>query len=400
MRVTLIASDEATAPLYRVRILAQVLARVAEVEVVGFNTQPDQTDPLAPRDFPYRQVSARRWPLFAADARALARTITGDVLYAMKARPTSLGVALAVGRLTGKPVAVDVDDWEPYMVAPFSRHAIKNLTYSLPRLHDPNAWPYTWLADRLVVAADAVTVVSRFFERLHGGLWLPQLVDTARWDPALFPRARARARFGLGSGPVAAFVGIAQPNKGTGDLLAALQAQSDPDWTLLLAGPPTPHALELAAADRRVTLTGTLAPRDAPWAVAAADVVVLPQRPEPASAGQVPIKLVEAMAMAKPVVATAVSDIPEILALPQSGSQPRLQPGQEPCGWAVPAGDGRTDLLAAAVLNALVNPEAALRRGMSARKRVQSQFSYEFGAGILRALLGELAGKRWRDASG
>lgn len=392
MRVTLISSDESTAPLYRVRILAQVLARVAEVEVVGFNMHPEGTDPLAPRDFPYREIPARHWPRFAADARALAREIQGDVLYAMKARPTSLGVALAVGRLTGRPVAVDVDDWEPYMVAPFSRHAVKNLAYSLPRLRDPNAWPYTWLASRLVAAADGVTAVSRFFQRIHGGLWLPQLVDTARWDPARHPVAEARARLHLAgreTGQVVAFVGIAQPNKGTGDLLAALRSLPDPRWTFLIAGPPTPHARDLAAADRRVVLTGTLPPGDAPWAVAAADVVVLPQRPEPASVGQVPIKLVEAMAMAKPIVATAISDIPEILGIPDA---------ETPCGWAVPP--GRPELLAAAIRHALGAPAAAAKRGMAARKRVQTRFSYDAGADILRALLGGLEERRWRDAAG
>lgn len=390
MRVTLLASDEATAPLYRVRILAQVLERVAEVEVLGFNLGPHHADPLAPRDFPYHETRARRWPHFAVDARALARRATGDVLYAMKARPTSLGVALAVGRLSGRPVAVDVDDWEPYMVAPYSRHAVKNLAYSLPRLGDPNAWPYTWLASKLVAAADGVTVVSRFFQRLYGGTWLPQLVDTRRWDPARHPAERARQRFGLGRGAVVAFVGIAQPNKGTGDLLAALRTLPDPAWTLLIAGPPTPHACELAAADSRVVITGTLAPSEAPWAVAAADVVVLPQRAEPASAGQVPIKLVEAMAMARPIVATAVSDIPEILGIG----------GDEPCGWVIPPLAGRCDSLCATVQAVLRDREGAARRGAAARKRAQERFSYEAGADILRELMGRLESRRSRNGAG
>ena len=35
MRITLIASDESTAPLYRVRLLARVLAQRFDVEVLG-----------------------------------------------------------------------------------------------------------------------------------------------------------------------------------------------------------------------------------------------------------------------------------------------------------------------------------------------------------------------------
>jgi glycosyltransferase involved in cell wall biosynthesis len=42
-----------------------------------------------------------------------------------------------------------------------------------------------------------------------------------------------------------------------------------------------------------------------------ADVVMLPQRPGPISAGQMPTKIPEAMAMGIPVISTSISDIPE-----------------------------------------------------------------------------------------
>ena len=50
-----------------------------------------------------------------------------------------------------------------------------------------------------------------------------------------------------------------------------------------------------------------------PAIVAAAHVVVVPQRDTPVARAQFPIKLTDGMAMAKPVLATRVGDIPEIL---------------------------------------------------------------------------------------
>ncbi|MBU6429930.1 MAG: hypothetical protein KGR26_13030, partial [Cyanobacteria bacterium REEB65] len=87
MKVTVLASDEATAPLYRVRTIARLLERFAEVEVLGFCSNHDRLDPGRPRDFPYREFPCPPWPAFAMAARDLAKAVSGDVLYAMKARP-------------------------------------------------------------------------------------------------------------------------------------------------------------------------------------------------------------------------------------------------------------------------------------------------------------------------
>ncbi|NJN13616.1 MAG: glycosyltransferase family 4 protein, partial [Richelia sp. RM1_1_1] len=50
-----------------------------------------------------------------------------------------------------------------------------------------------------------------------------------------------------------------------------------------------------------------------PDIVAAADVIVVPQRDTPAALAQFPLKLTDGMSMAKPILATRVGDIPDIL---------------------------------------------------------------------------------------
>lgn len=47
--------------------------------------------------------------------------------------------------------------------------------------------------------------------------------------------------------------------------------------------------------------------------VAAAHIVVVPQRDTPPTRARFPLKLTDGMAMAKPVLATRVGDVPEIL---------------------------------------------------------------------------------------
>jgi glycosyltransferase involved in cell wall biosynthesis len=48
--------------------------------------------------------------------------------------------------------------------------------------------------------------------------------------------------------------------------------------------------------------------------VAAADIVIVPQRASLTAQAQFPIKLTDGMAMAKPIISTRVGDIPKILA--------------------------------------------------------------------------------------
>lgn len=364
MKITLIASDESSAPLYRVRLLARMLMRRFEVEVLGFHFRADDLDPLAPRDFPYRGFSARAWPGFFQDARSLAREVSGDLIYAMKPRPSSYGVALALGALRSRPVVVDVDDWEPFMIHPYSKYPLKNAAYALPRLLLPNNYLATMVMDRLIGRAAGITTVSTHFQKRYGGMLAPQYVDTDHFDPARYPREAMRARYGLDDLKVAVFLGIAQPNKGVGEILGAFELMGcRRDWRLLVVGPRTPYAQELAAKDDRVILLGTQPPDAAPGFLGMADLVVLPQRPEPASAGQMPMKLYEAMAMALPVVSTAVSDIPSLL---------------DGCGRVVPPGDPMA--LAGAIQELLDHPEEARALGQSARRRIQQAFSYATGA--------------------
>jgi glycosyltransferase involved in cell wall biosynthesis len=91
--------------------------------------------------------------------------------------------------------------------------------------------------------------------------------------------------------------------------------------------------------------------------VAACDVIALPTQRDP-----FPIALLEAMALAKPVVATGVGGIPEMIASGESG-------------FVVPPDD--IDAFASAVLQLLQNDGLRERVGCAARQRLQSRFSLD-----------------------
>jgi glycosyltransferase involved in cell wall biosynthesis len=141
----------------------------------------------------------------------------------------------------------------------------------------------------------------------------------------------------------------------------------DPRTRLLVVGAdPSPRGREMSDDLRRrcggrLVLHPPQPFQDAPRALAAADVVAIPSRPSQASQGQMPAKVFDAMAMAKPVVATAVSDLPEVL---------------EGCGRTVAGAD--PGALAAALQELLADP--ALRREMGKRARARCVERYSHAA--------------------
>jgi glycosyltransferase involved in cell wall biosynthesis len=122
-----------------------------------------------------------------------------------------------------------------------------------------------------------------------------------------------------------------------------------------------------------VRLVGEIPFDEVPRHLVAADVVAVPQRATTDTLGQVPAKLVDAMALARPIVATAVSMIPEML---------------DGCGVVVPPGDVRA--LADGVRRLLDDPAAAAALGRRARARCQASYSFVAARATLFPLIERL----------
>ncbi len=175
-------------------------------------------------------------------------------------------------------------------------------------------------------------------------------------DASIFhPRSRTEARAALGIDPDArlvVYVGRLVPEKGLRELLdaCAVLVREDPRLQLALVGEgPMRGEIDarLAALPAlRIRLPGAQGPTDVARWMAAADVVTLPSYSE----GH-PNVLVEALACGRPVVATPVGGIPEVV--------------DADCGVLVPARDAAA--LAEGLRAALARrwDEAALSRRFS-----------------------------------
>lgn len=370
MKVSVVASDLSDNATGRAELLARLLAVRWEVEVVGPQFGPAIWGPVQGGSIRYRAVRADRSPAFARAVGRLLDLVGGDVIVASKPRPTSFGLALLACRRRPRPLVLDIDDWE---VGFFLRGGGWGCVGRALNLTDPNGLAWTWLAERLVGRAHAVTVASRFLERRFGGTLLPHVRDTEAWDPARWDRAAARAALGVGARPVVMFLGTPRAYKGVDDLVDAVARLGGRAVLVLVGADLAGAAARRWAAAPHVLVRGPVPFDEVPRWLVAADVVAVPQRATADTVGQVPAKLFDAMALGRPIVSTAVSMIPEIL---------------DGCGLLVPPGD--PPALAGALQRLLDHPDEAAALGRRARERCEARYSFRAARATLVPLVERL----------
>ncbi len=360
MKVSVLCFDVSDNAAGRAHLLAQLLAPIAEVEVVGPRHGAGVWPPVAANGVRYVSVPTRRIASFAGALPDLLRAADGDLLYASKPRLGSAGLGLLKRRLGGRPLLLDIDDWE---VGFFLRGGVWGTVGRAVNWANPRGLPWTWLMERAARSADAITVASRFLQERFGGTLIPHVRDTDAWRPGLDDPTTVRAQLDATGKRVVMFLGTAREHKGVDDLVTAVAALARPDLVLALVGtaPDGSTGRRLRARLPALRLIPAIAFSEVPRYLEAADVVVVPQREGPDTRGQVPAKLFDAMALARPIVATRVSMIPEIL---DGGG----------CGVLVSPGDPVA--LGAAIERLASDPEKARELGARARERCVARYSF------------------------
>ena len=365
MRITVLSHDLSTNAGRRTHRLAGAARMFADVKLIGPASR-SHTWLDVPGEPWIHTVRKRRWPDFHASFEELVEAADGDVLIPVKPHIASFAVALVASELRGVPVILDVDDLD-VALAPRSRWAADPAMTDLSR---PKSPVFVSLLTKAIGAADAVTVCCGALRERFGGTVVPQPVDTALFDPDRTDRERARRELGF-DGPTVLFPGVPRPHKGL-ELLADAVARV-PGARLAVTCRPE----DLAGpgwAGRPISRVGIVPYPSAPALYAAADVVAIAQLDDEAAHHQMPLKAVDAMAMGRPVVASAVSDLPQVL---------------DGCGRLVPPGDGAA--LAAALGELLADRAQARELGDRARARCLERYSYERVGEQLAGIAGSVA---------
>ncbi|MEW5734590.1 MAG: glycosyltransferase [Thermodesulfobacteriota bacterium] len=227
-----------------------------------------------------------------------------------------------------------------------------------------------------------VVAVSEGYAEYLAGMGVPRerlrvvrnAIDPKAFTAGVPGREEARRLLGLtGDGPLIVTAGRLSPEKGHKDLLQAIALLSGrvPGARLSVLGAgPMQGELEAEARDRalsQVVFHGFR--KDAPLFYSAMDLFVLPSRTE-----GLPNVLLEAFAFARPVAATAVGGVAEVV---EDGVS----------GLVVPA--GRPELLSAAMEKILLSPGRGASLGEAGLAGIRERFSFAVQAEALERVYAE-----------
>lgn len=248
---------------------------------------------------------------------------------------------------------------------------------------------YDRLCDRVVTTGEVIR--KQFIQRL--GLpptkvtSIPTGIDLARFHPSRADPMRVRNELGLDRRiPLVAMIGVLRSWKGHLVFLRSLCRIREvrPEVRGVFVG-DGPFRSVIEEAIRRQGLCGAVHllghREDIPEILGGMDVVASAST----AAEGIPQALLQALAMRRPVVASDVGGVPEI-----------IRPGET--GWLVPADDAGA--LADAILEALTNPVKASRLADEGRKVVEERHSLRtMGDQMEQLYRAVAAGRRSRSVS-
>jgi glycosyltransferase involved in cell wall biosynthesis len=256
---------------------------------------------------------------------------------------------------------------------------------ALRNLHHPLEEPWHPLVEKLIPRADLVISTSAWLQNKFGGRVISMGVDTEFFKPSPPEQAAAlKKECGLEGLRCIVFGGVVRPHKGIEIILDALVRLGRPDGRLVIVGPINEHVKALQADPSYRPYLAALGPQPAarmPEFLSLADLIVLPLKDTLLARSQMPCKIFEAMAMARPIIGTAISDLPLVL---------------EGCGKVVPPDDAAA--LAEAIARVLDHPEEALALGQAAREKCLRLYRREVTEQALVSAIREVTGPR-RSAS-
>lgn len=387
MKVTFVVPD-LFSPITGIAVrMAKYLEGVHETEIAG-TCLWGQVNPMYDGAFAYKLVDIPRIyrvPEYFTGVRKLARELTGDVIVAMKAFAPSLPAALRAKRERGARVIAYLDEWDGAVAAGWPaaervRHWARDWMHPGESLYCPHF-------ERRLRECDAVLGTTKFLAEKFRGCVYPVGVDTDFWRPQPEAEtARLKQFLGLAGKRLVVFGGVVRPHKGLEVFAEALASLPGDGVRLVVLGPMNEHVAEMMrhpgygrlvvcpAKDRAAA--GEIH-RKMPLYLSLGDVLAVPLADTPLARSQMPCKVFEAMAMGKPVVANAVSDLPEVL---------------EGCGHLVPPGVAAA--AAVAFRRIWDHPEEAAEMGCRARARCVEKYSANRGRTELLSILSEVAGRR------
>ena len=371
-KITILNYNLSNNSLGRAYLLGQLLSDNFQVEIMGPLINGDIWEPLRNSHIPVKVVPYSKFPFLLFKLPKILKAIDAEIIYAIKPRFTSFGYGLLKKFFSKTPLILDIDDWE---VSFYLQKGFSSRLSRLIHVFNPNGFFWTWVIQFFIPCANKVTTVSTFLQRKFGGEIIIHGKDTDFLDPEKFKGSNFKKQLGLEGKKIVMFLGTPRKYKGLEDVLNAVISINDSDLLMMVVGANLSGVYEKSLkklGGAKLLLVASVAFQEIPKYLALSDIVVIPQRKTYDTMGQIPSKLFDAMSMAKPIISTKVSDIPDIL---------------NNCGILV---DPQSpDQFRRAILWVFENQDKATEMGQKARQKCINEFSFTSMRQKLLNVIGE-----------
>lgn len=366
----LLAADASDNCMGRVRLLADMLSAYAEVHIIGIASKDAIWPPLAgDSTYPLTIIPGSLANPFSAAymLQRILRRHPGNLIYICKPK---LHTMLA-GLFSGKNCALDIDDWESQAAR------VHPCGSSLTKALASRGISFTKLAEFLIPFVQNRTVSNPFLQRRYGGHLIPH---ARKMLTASSDLSTLRDYFNLPKNtPIVLFFGTPHRHKGVLQLIDALALARHRNLHLVIAGLPvggSEHAEYTQAAEEklceRVSFLSFIQWQDKEKLLQCADIIAVPQtRNAFTLVGQTPAKVFDALAAAKPLIVSDLSDMRDIT---------------QGHAWLVEPDSPQS--IATALDEICDHPQASKERALQAQQYFQSHFSEEVIAPKLARALG------------
>ena len=316
-KISILVFNLSSNALVRTYPMAKTLSRKYLIEIIGVGSDSQIYKPYK-KEFKFKTIerdkSRNSLVSYFLLFKDILKSIDGDLVYAFKPKLTSYAPALLAKIFHNIPVILDIEDLETVEWRQASLIARIKLIFSR---YDSNNEFLNFIMEKLIPLANEKIVVSSYLQSQFGGSKVFHGVNTSIFDPTLYEKQKERYRLNLDQDKFyILFSGMPREHKGVEDLLDAIRNIADDRIRLLLVGGDkddgyVAHLKKVGSS--LLEHTGPQPHSLMPSYLSASDIVVLPQKDTLFASAQVPAKVFEAMAMKKPIIATKVSDLEEIL---------------------------------------------------------------------------------------
>lgn len=326
LKVSVIIWDHCRNHFSKPYAVAEALAARYDVELISFDFFGEGIfQPLRGANPPFetKYFKGSDFPDFFTALAAAAQSVSGDIMYVVKPRVPSFGLAMLVNFMYGTPFILETNDLETVVNSPklSDRHAglrFDEVDPSDPELRNPYSVRWTQLLEPLLPQTPVLVTHNKGLDQHYGAsaLYMRNLKDEEVYSPTLYDRTKIRERLGFApEDRIILFGGLIRKHKGIYELIDLVERLDDPRYKLVFVGSrKTPDQQRLVYHfGERVKI---LPPQDRQGMAEinlAADLVILWLNPAvPASHYQFPYKATDAFAMQTPVIANDISDLGDL----------------------------------------------------------------------------------------